>query len=132
MSAVKFLGFCICSISIAVSVISFSSLTPNELSDAELARVFGEGIPGTECDSQAACTVPNTCNPNSNCAGHAPCNGPNDRVCIYGGSTICTMTPLQTCCSPVNCILTVNPDGSVACTPNVGPGGAAVGARTNC
>lgn len=129
---------CLLATTSLLSIVLFASATlhnvNNELSDHELSRVYGEGIPGTYCTNQQACTVPNTCayDGNGGCRGSGGCQGQQNRICVYGSYTICTQTPIQTCCISTNCILAYGEQGQPICVQNTVPAGPQVGSRNNC
>lgn len=116
-----------------VAAITFQ-LAASEPSDAELARVFGEGIPGTKCINQTACLVPNTCAnaPGGGCTGSGGCSGPKNRICVFDSYTICVQTPIQTCCVPQGCVKAKGLNGVGQCVPNGVQAGAVTGSRSNC
>lgn len=134
MLTTKYLSLTFCVLSLAFFAISWSSVESTNPTDAELERVFGEGIPNTVCKVQAACKVPNTCT-NAGpglCAGDGGCSGPQNRVCGFGGTAMCTQIANATCCAPQGCRVTRTLNGSQICVPDGFIGLAKSGVLVRC
>lgn len=135
MLKLRYLVYAICGLSLATTALSLPRVTIDGLPDEQLARVFGEGSPGTYCKNSAACTVINTCavGPGGGCIGNGGCTGLLNRKCVIGSYTICNQTPLKTCCVPQGCNFVRGINNTAgACQPSGVAVGAASGSRYDC
>ena len=116
----KSLPLTFCVLSLAFFGISWISVESTNPTDAELGRVFGEGVPNTVCKVQPACQVPNTCT-NAGpglCAGNGGCSGQPNRVCGFGGTAMCTQLANLPCCARQGCRVSRTLNGSQICITN--------------